>query len=256
MEIDCEEKVKLIKERFGSNIVYQEHLSRYYFAKEFVKDKFILDAGCNIGDGTFILASTAKKVIAFDIDRTAINYANKYFKTENIDYFVKDVLNLDFKNKTFDVVVSLEVVEHLLEQDRYLYQLHRVLKDDGLMIISTPNKKIIKIEGSSSNPTHIKELDYPEFKKLLKKYFKKIDFYGQKRGKGIVGYANYIHKIIRAIDFFKLRTLFSQNYRNKISDKLAKYTGAKGPESISLEDIKISKFSIGSARTIIAVCKK
>ncbi|MCM8787819.1 MAG: class I SAM-dependent methyltransferase [Candidatus Omnitrophica bacterium] len=256
MEFDFDQKTKIIEKRFGSNLVYQEHLLRYYFAKTFVKDKFVLDAGCNIGDGTIILASRAKKIFAFDIDSTAIEYANKYFKTENIYYFVKDACNLDFKDKTFDVVVSLEVIEHLLEQDKFLYELKRVLKDDGIAIISTPNKKIIKIEGSSSNPTHLKELNYPEFKRLLKKYFKKIDFYGQKRGRGVVGYTNYIHKIIRLFDFFRLRTFFSQNYRNKISDRLAKLTGAKRPQDVCLEDIKISKFNVGSCRTIIAVCKK
>ncbi|MEM7816504.1 MAG: class I SAM-dependent methyltransferase [Candidatus Aenigmatarchaeota archaeon] len=256
MEINEREKANLIEARFGSNIVYQEHLSRYNFAKEFVKNKFVLDAGCNIGDGTVILAKFAKKIIAVDIDKQAIYYANKYFNVPNIEYLVEDVCNLSFKDNTFDVVVSLEVIEHLLEQERFLYQLNRVLKSDGIAIISTPNREIIKIEGSSSNPTHLKELTYFEFKKFLKKYFKKVEFYGQRRGRGVVGYVGYIHKVIRFLDLFKLRRLFSQNYRNKISDKLAKSTGAKEPQDVCLEDIKISKLNVSFARTIIAVCRK
>lgn len=247
----------ILKEYFGSKIVYLEHLSRYNFVKNFIRKKnYVLDLGCRIGDGTYILKDLCKIIVGVDIDKKALDYAKNYYFAENIRYFISDACNLSFKSNSFDVVVSLEVIEHILNQDRFLLEIKRVLKNNGIAIISTPNRDIIKIQGSTSNPTHIKELSFKEFKLILSKYFRNIKFYGQDRGKGIVGFGIKLHTLIRYLDFLNLRRFFLQNYKDRIYDKFIKKTGAKDLDKISIEDVVIVDRGIKNKRTIIAVCQK
>ncbi len=250
------ERLDIIEERFESNIGYQEHLARYNFVKELVKDKFILDLGCGIGEGTSLLSSVARKVIGTEIDKNRLIKAQNYFKNDNIDYLVADGCDLSFKDKTFDAVVSLEVIEHLKDQDNFLSEIKRVLKEGGTAIVSTPNRELIKIQGSGPNPDHVKELTFREFKKLILKHFKNAEFYGQKRGRGIEGIGRAIHYFVRTIDIFKIRRLFPKRYKANIYNKIAKATGAKDKSDIFADDVKISKSRVHRARNIIMVSKK
>lgn len=249
-------KLDIIKTRFDSNLVYKEHLARYNFIQRFVKDKFILDLGCGIGDGTYTLSLDAKKVIGTELDRERLKYAFDNFKNDNLSYLVMDGCFLGFKDNTLDAIISLEVIEHLENQDRFLLEIKRVLKKDGIAIISTPNKKIIRIEGTTPNPFHLKELTLKEFKKLLNNYFRGVEFYGQRRGRGIKGISEFIHYFIRIVDLFKIRRLFPQNFKNDISSKIASATGKKDIDKITVEDFIISKKNLRYARNIIALCKK
>ncbi len=79
----------------------------------------------------------------------------------------------------FDLVVCLEVLEHINEHERLLAEVKRLLAPDGMLVISTPNKhEYRKLEPS--NPFHVKELDYAEFKTLLARFFSQINFLGQR----------------------------------------------------------------------------
>jgi tetratricopeptide (TPR) repeat protein len=81
----------------------------------------------------------------------------------------------------FDVIVCFEALEHIAEQNELMSEVRRLLKKDGIFIVSTPNKH----ELHSGNPGyhnefHMKELDLDEFKRLLTGNFKNINLYGQK----------------------------------------------------------------------------
>lgn len=209
----------VIRSRFDSNLVYQEHLSRYNFVKKYVKDKLVLDLGCGIGDGTNELSLSAKKVIGTEFDRERLRSAFDNFSNNNLSYLAMDGCRLGFKDNTFGIVISLEVMEHLENQDEFLSEIRRVLKKEGLALISTPNKEIIRIEGTAPNPSHLKELTFKEFREILNKYFSRIGFYGQRRGRGIKGISGTIQYLIRIIDLLKIRRLFHQTIKNNISSK-------------------------------------
>jgi len=78
----------------------------------------------------------------------------------------------------FDVVVSFEVIEHLHDQQPYLREISRVLRPNGLFIVSTPNKYFYGPNGSN-NPFHTREFTPDEFEALLSPYFSTINLYGQ-----------------------------------------------------------------------------
>ncbi len=159
------------------NIIYDEHMIRYGLAKRFVQGKTVLDIACGSGYGSDILAKAgAKKVIGMDVDEDALNGARKKFVYDNLEFKKGNGLNLG--EYGFDVVISFETIEHLQEGERFLSELAKAAKDDGLVIISTPNKDVFL----EKNPYHLKEYDREEFENLLKKYFSDFRIIEQHNG--------------------------------------------------------------------------
>lgn len=165
----------------SGDLLEKKHLVRYEFALQYVRGKNVLDIGCGSGYGADVIASKASAVTGIDIDEEAIDYAIKHYKKKNIEFFVGNAINLNFlKDQEFDVIVSFEVIEHIPDYFQYLNEVRRLLKDDGIFIISTPNKKYHSPDSEKPlNPFHIIEFQLDDLKELLKKYFANVKLYGQ-----------------------------------------------------------------------------
>lgn len=155
---------RMIPEFNQGDLVYLEHISRYFFARQIVKNKVVLDVACGSGYGSdYLLQAGAKKVIGVDISKEAIEYAKKKYKKKALQFIKSDVLKLPFPDHTFDIIVSYETVEHLRDHQKFIKEIKRVLKKTGVLLISTPNTKI----SPKDNIFHLKELNLRQFKKLL-----------------------------------------------------------------------------------------
>lgn len=172
-------------ERYLPNIdnieMREEHVLRYYFAQQFVSGKVVLDAACGEGYGTKIIAENAGKVYGLDISKETIESAKSKYNINNIEFLEGSIKNIPLEDHSVDVVVSFETIEHVDQetQEQFLEDIKRVLSEDGILIISTPNKKIYSDKYGYNNEFHIKEFYREEFKNLLEKYFKYIKFYGE-----------------------------------------------------------------------------
>lgn len=147
---------------------YGEHIVRYAGAVPLVKGKVVLDIASGSGYGTAMLAVEAKKVYGVDYDTEAINYAKKTFSKPNTTFIRGSATAIPFSESTFDVIVSFETLEHIEDYQKFIQEIKRVLKDDGLFILSTPNDK----EFPEGAHFHIHEFERKELESLLKKYFK------------------------------------------------------------------------------------
>ncbi|WP_367757365.1 class I SAM-dependent methyltransferase [Flavobacterium sp. WC2430] len=150
--------------------VEEEHLRRYKFAVEIVKDKVVLDVASGCGYGSYLLAveGNAKKVFGLDISEEAVRYSNYRYKHENISRVVGDATEYKFTEK-YDVITSFETVEHIADYEKYLSNIEQVLLKKGILIISTP---IVNITTTKPyNPHHVIEWNYIDFHKLISKYF-------------------------------------------------------------------------------------
>lgn len=157
-----------------------EHLHRYALAKQIIKDKVVLDIASGEGYGSFLMSKDARKVFGVDIDRESVNHAaEKYSNNANLEYLCGSTSKIPLPDNSVDVVVSFETLEHHDEHDMMMLEVSRVLKVDGILFISSPEKTIYK-ERDPNNPYHIKELTIAEFKVLLKKYFKYNQFFTQR----------------------------------------------------------------------------
>lgn len=170
-------------ERLGdTNSVNQiaiEHLHRYKFASNFIKNKIVLDIACGEGYGSNLLSKNASKVIAVDIDKETLEHAKNKYSTSNIDFKHGSVTNIPLLSKSIDVIVSFETLEHILEHEKMIDEFKRVIKDDGIIIISSPNKLNYTDKVNHVNTHHLKELYESEFIDLMKNNFEFFDIYYQ-----------------------------------------------------------------------------
>lgn len=160
-----------------TSILYDEHIVRYKLVSPLVKNKQVLDIACGSGYGTDILAKAgAAKIIGVDIDKETITNNQQRYQQANIEFKVGDAGKIDLADKSLDIITSFETIEHLPEIEAYLKELTRIIKDDGLVFISTPNIEV----SHEKNPWHLKEFTKTEFVELLKKHFPFVKIIEQK----------------------------------------------------------------------------
>jgi cyclopropane fatty-acyl-phospholipid synthase-like methyltransferase len=126
--------------------VRNDHTARYYWAKSKLnKGDAVLDAMCGIGYGSFIMATSLipKIVVAFDCDEETIDYAKKYYADRRIEFWCHDYKDMQFEEKVFDKIVCFEGIEHIDEPRFLLSEFHKYLKDDGTLLLSTPNGRVL-----------------------------------------------------------------------------------------------------------------
>lgn len=158
-----------------------EHWHRYAFAQQLVAGKKVLDIACGEGYGSALLAETASEVVGGDINEETLKLAAYgYRDRQNLHFMATSCDSLALATASFDVVVSFETIEHITAQDGMLAEINRVLKPNGLLCISSPNKIQYSDERGYSNPFHVKELYRQELASLLENYFPATRWLAQK----------------------------------------------------------------------------
>ena len=114
------------------------HLKRYEFARPYCVGKHVLDAGCGVGYGSAFLGEAARSVVGVDVSADAIEYARARYGGGNVEFAVGDLQQLERGDAEFDAVVAFEVIEHLPHPERFVAEARRVLKPDGVLVVSTP----------------------------------------------------------------------------------------------------------------------
>ena len=166
---------RMVPEFHKDRLIYAEHVTRYLAAKPVVKGKVVLDIASGSGYGTKILAESAKFVYGVDVNEIAVNYSRKNYSGKNIEYLVGDGESIPLSENSVDVVITFETIEHIKNYRKFLDEVARILRPDGLLIVSTPND----VEFSEGNHFHLHEFKYNELTSLLRKYYKNIDSYFQ-----------------------------------------------------------------------------
>lgn len=163
-----------------SKIAEYEHLPRYELARRFVHGKTVLDFGCGSGYGAALLAATAEKVVGLDIDASAIEWARSTHRYPNLDFYRCDDLGAALSAESFDVVTCFEMIEHVdfATQRATIASIARLLREDGVLIISTPNPEVTSLYGE--NPYHLREMSREEFKDLLSADFPHVHMLDQR----------------------------------------------------------------------------
>lgn len=167
--------------------LWADHVNRYTFASKYVEGKRVLDIACGSGYGSLILQvqGKAEKVIGVDLSPEAVIHARNEHKEASVDFFGGTIENIASLEAQFDVVVSFETIEHVTNCEGTLAEIHRVLRPGGMLIISTPNRKLSSpgksISDPPDNPFHLIEYTKDEFTSLLSDYFEVIQVYGQRK---------------------------------------------------------------------------
>jgi ubiquinone/menaquinone biosynthesis C-methylase UbiE len=159
----------------------EEHLLRYELACTLVQGKNVLDAACGTGYGSKMMAiAGAASVASVDIDPDSIQLAKTEYHDDKIQFMTADVCALPFQTNTFDIVVSFETIEHIPDGDTWIKESWRVLKDDGLLLISTPNRHLTSPgRYREEKPLNIHHYSNTEFIGALLTHYDLIQLYSQ-----------------------------------------------------------------------------
>lgn len=123
----------------------KHHLYNFNLSKKYISGKSVLDIGCWTGQIETLAVKLVKNIIGIDPNTQAINQARKL--VPQAQFKVANALSLPFKKNLFDTVLFFEVIEHLPDnsESRALFEINRVLKTNGYLIMSTPNNNWLSI---------------------------------------------------------------------------------------------------------------
>jgi len=167
------------KEHSGATWFPEEILQKYAKGR-------ILDIGCG-GGRHLVCIKNFKEKYGIDLSPLAIEKAKKNFPS--CKFTVSSAYNLPHRSDFFNLVYSIDTIEHLKHPQKMLAEVKRVLKTNGILIIQTPNYPIKRIydfinwlnqkkgwrKTWRDDPTHFSKFSYLRLRNLLDKYFKIIE---------------------------------------------------------------------------------
>lgn len=150
-----------------------------WYLKYLKQPDIVLDLGCGNGQNTIKISSRVKKIVGVDYDTKALKQARESVRQQNISniIFIQSDLEkkLPLPANSFDKVIFLDTLEHLRNDHTALLEVYRVLKQEGLLLISLPNSQTSwkKLQrkyslNSYADPDHKKEYTRLQAIKLLK----------------------------------------------------------------------------------------
>ena len=148
------------------------------------EDDLVLEIGCGRGDLIEKSSKEYKKVTALDISSAGVKEARKRVDMNcNSEFLVSDATKLPFNAHQFDVVIFSEVLEHIIDQERCIQEIYRVIKPNGHLMLTTPNSggvhrnmiklvhKLLRKPYRSSSQIIDNPLSPTELKQMLLPYF-------------------------------------------------------------------------------------
>lgn len=166
---------RFVPEQMKGDLAEAEHLCRYWWISDIVAGQRVLDAGCGVAFGTALMAEAgATEVVGVDIAGPVLE-AVESTMPEAVTLTTADVRDLPFPADSFDVVVCYEVIEHVVERERVLDELRRVVTEGGVISVSSPNRTAY-VPG---NPHHVHEFEPAELREVLEGRFAHVALYRQ-----------------------------------------------------------------------------
>ncbi|HVL33369.1 MAG TPA: methyltransferase domain-containing protein [Actinomycetota bacterium] len=135
----------------------------------------ILDIGCGEGYGAELLAQKGT-VVACDYSFEAVKHARDRYRGA-AEFLVCDAQKLPFADDAFDVVSSLQVIEHFRDTEAHLAGVARILRADGWHYVATPNIDQMS-EEERDNPYHLRDFTARDLRESLTRHFENVDVLG------------------------------------------------------------------------------
>jgi SAM-dependent methyltransferase len=164
------------------NYWFRRHEAAYVALLPWTQGAVVLEAGAGEGYGAAMLAGTARRVIAVDYDEAAARHAGESYP--QIRSVRGNLAGLPLRDGVVDVVVNLQVIEHLWDQPGFIAECARALRPAGTLVVTTPNRLTFSPgRDTPLNPFHTRELTAAELAELLAPHFDIVRMYGVRHGR-------------------------------------------------------------------------
>lgn len=157
-------------------LLYLRHLFAYEIvAAQLSGSERLLEIGFGEGYGARYLAGFAQEVVAVDVDHGSVAHARQVNGSANCRFMQYDGDRLPFDDASFDVVSTMQVIEHVENDRAFVMEARRVLKPGGIMWLTTPNRTHRIAPGAPVwNPFHVREYYPSELESLLGTVFGEV----------------------------------------------------------------------------------
>lgn len=153
---------------------------RHEFAYAFACDALrgarrVLEVGCGEGYGASLLARSFDHVHCVDIGRDVLERAQAATSAANVAFSRYDGVRLPFPDRSFDGLVSFQVIEHVADPAAFASELARVLKPAASAVLTTPSRTYRLAPGQAPwNRFHLREYTAAEFESVLRRAFDSV----------------------------------------------------------------------------------
>lgn len=206
------------------------------------QDEKIVDLGCGTGYYLFLLSSLGVKLqlTGFDYDEKALDEAGTSLSKRDIEFVSGDLHKMPFKDSSFDKAVASEVLEHVKDDGKVLKEIYRILKPNGVLVISVPSQNYplfwdpINWILQHLFHTHIKSGFFSGFWSghlrlynlgELKRKFESVGFAVEEAEELTFWCLPFNHYLVNVV----ARLLYDIKISPKIADKLSKFKQTKKP---------------------------
>lgn len=150
----------------------EDHVARYLFARRFTRGT-VLDIACASGYGTAILVDYADRIVGMDVEERALAEARERIPAATFQ--AVSAPPIPVSSSTFDTIVTFETIEHIEDDAGYARELARILKPDGKVLLSTPNKEVTSPDGPPPNTWHVREYRLDDLRRVLEEAGLRVD---------------------------------------------------------------------------------
>ena len=134
---------------FEQHLLLTQYQTSYnYLLKKFPPPLCALEAGCGIGRWIIPMAQKGYEITGIEIEQEALNIIETHYKATNLKLVNGDILNMPFQDDSFDLVISLGVLEHFEKpeiQNKAISEHIRVMKSDGFFFVTVPHVSILRL---------------------------------------------------------------------------------------------------------------
>lgn len=156
----------------GERYWFHRHEAAYVWTVEhqLLPSDIVVEAGAGEGYGAeLIRISGAARVIALDYDESAVAHMQRTYP--HLNAVRANLIDLPAADESANLVVSLQVIEHLWDVRTFLSECRRVLQPGGRLVISTPNRPVfspgLARNEKPLNPFHVEEFDATQLAELV-----------------------------------------------------------------------------------------
>lgn len=161
--------------------IWHEHWHRYCAILDLAKHKVVVDVACGEGYGSALLAQTARQVIGLDRSEDVIRHAHaRYGERPELAFACASVTDMPLADASVDLIVTFETIEHIKEQEGAIRECRRVLRPDGVLVVSSPNRPVYSEARNYRNEFHVRELNREELASILTPLFPQQHWYAQR----------------------------------------------------------------------------
>lgn len=237
---------------FGLDLA--RHEIAYRFAREYAGSAWVLDLGCGSGTGTAGLVDWGARVVG--LDRVVPDASSRRAG----GHFVRaDLAGLPLASRTFSLVVSFQVIEHLADPTRYLDGIAELLRPDGFALITTPNR----LMSDGVNPYHVHEYVADELADRLRQRFSSVEMRGVGASERVTRILEERSRRIRRImrlDPLRLRERMPRSLVEWLFARFAVLVRRRAPNLSLEDDITWREFPVGPADErcldLLAICRR